>query len=233
MTRGQITKRVIQILGLDDTVGGEEVALVQDLLTEAILDVSRRTKLNMRCVNIHVPAGNSYFEMDDAILTMMDIRLIPSGAPPGTNGTVLTQKHADEVLADTSGLSFSIVGYNGLLLAGGTDADRNLKAWFVPRPQPMTDDAQTPSDTLYGGIPEEFHYTALLNYMLWNGADYGDDITSQSGERYRILYEGEDGRGGNLRDIHKMINRRATPGGNRGRLFDSYVSHDYITVGGS
>jgi hypothetical protein len=96
----------------------------------------------------------------------------------------------------------------------------------------MTADDQTPSDSTYGGIPEEFHYTAILNYMLWNGADYGDDITSQSGERYRLLYEGEDGRGGNLRDIHRMINRRATPGGHRGRLTDSYASYDYITVGG-
>jgi len=225
MTRGQITKRVMQILGLDDTVGGEEATLLQDLLNEAILDISRRTKLNMRCVVMHVPAGNSYFDMDVQILTMMDLRLMPGEV-------ALTQRHADEVLADTTGLSYSIVGYNSLLLAGGTESDRTLKAWYVPRPMKMTDDMQTPADSLYGGIPEEFHYTAILNYMLWNGADYGDDITSQSGERYRLLYEGEDGRGGNLRDIHKMINRRATPGGRRGSLTDSYVSHDYITVGG-
>lgn len=232
MNRGQITKRVIQILGLDDTVDGEEVTLVHDLLNEAILDISRRAKLNMRCVNIHVPAGGSYFEMADAILTMQDLRLMPSGASPDSNGIVLTQRHADEVLSDMSGLSFSVVGYNTLLLAGSASADRNLKAWFIPRPSKMTDDAQTPADQMFGGIPEEFHYTAILNYMLWNGADYGDDITSQSGERYRMLYEGEDGRGGNLRDIHRMVNRRATPGGHRGTLTDSYVSHDYITAGG-
>jgi hypothetical protein len=47
-----------------------------------------------------------------------------------------------------------------------------------------------------------------------------------------MLYEGQDGRGGNLQDIHKMINRRATPGGRRGQLTDSYVSYDYITTGG-
>jgi hypothetical protein len=231
MNRGQITKRVIQILGLDDTVAGEEDTLVHDLIDEAILDISRRTKLNMRCVNIHVPAGSSYFEMAVGILTMMDLRLMPSGSPD-SNGVVLTQRHADEVLADVSGLSFSVVGYNTLLLSGGTTAARDLKAWFVPRPTKMTTDAQTPADQQFGGIPEEFHYTAILNYVLWNGADYGDDITSQSGERYRLLYEGEDGRGGNLRDIHRMINRRATPGGHRGRLTDSYVPHDYITTGG-
>lgn len=232
MTRGQITRRVIQILGLDDTVDGEEATLVHDLLDEAILDISRRTKLNMRCVNIHVPAGSAYFEMATSILTMQDLRLMPSGASPASNGTIMTQAHADEVLSDTSGLSFSVVGYNTLLLSGGTDSDRDLKAWFIPRPSKMSDDAQSPSDPLYGNIPEEFHSTAILNHILWNGADYGDDITSQSGERYRILYEGQDGRGGNLQDIHKMINRRATPGGRRGRLEDSYAYHDYITVGG-
>lgn len=225
MNRGQLTKRVIQILGLDDTVGGEEATIVHDLINEGILDISRRSKLNMRCVNIHVPAGNSYFQIAAPILTMMDLRRMPGDV-------VMTQKHADEVLDDSSGLSFSVVGYNSLLLSGGSGSDRDYKAWFVPRPQEMTDDAHDPSDPTYGGIPDEFHYTALLNYVLWNGADYGDDITSQSGERYRMLYEGEDGRGGNLRDIHKMINRRATPGGRRGRLTDSYVAADYITTGG-
>jgi hypothetical protein len=232
VNRGQITKRVIQILGLDDTVGGEEVTLVHDLIDEGILDISRRTKLNLRCVNLHIPAGNSYFELDEGILTMMDLRLMPSTSSPNPNGKRMTQAHADEVLDDTSGLSFSIVGYNGLLLAGGTDSDRTLKAWYVPRPLRMSDDSQSPADSQYGNLPEEFHNTALLNYVLWNGADYGDDITSQSGEHYRMLYEGQDGRGGNLQDIHKMINRRATPGGRRGQLTDSYVSYDYITTGG-
>jgi hypothetical protein len=231
VNRGQITKRAIQILGLDDTVAGEEATLVHDLINEAILDITRRSKLNMRCVNISVPAGNSYFEMADEILTIMDLRRMPDG-PSDSNGAVLIQKHADEVLNDVTGFSFSIIGYNTLLLSGGTASARNYKAWFVPRPLPLTDDMQSPSDALYGGIPEEFHYTAILNYILWNGADYGDDITSQSGERYRLLYEGEDGRGGNLRDIHRMVNKRATPGGYRGRPADSYVSHDYITTGG-
>jgi len=225
VNRGKLTKRAIQILGLDDTVDGEEQVLVHDLLNEGVCDISRRTKLNMRCVNLSVPAGSAYFEISDGILTMMDLRRTPGDA-------ILTQRHADEVLLDESGLSFSIVGYNTLLLAGGTDAARTYKAWFVPRPTPMTDDAHDPADPTYGGIPEEFHSTALLNYVLWNGADYGDDITSQSGERYRMLYEGEDGRGGNLRDIHRMINKRATPGGLRGRFHDSYVPNDYITTSG-
>lgn len=211
------------MLGLDDTVGGEEVTIVHDLIDEAILDISRRTKLNMRCVNLNVPAGADRFQLSDQILTLMDLR--------NEGGASLTQRHADEVLTDASGLSFSIVGYNTLLLAGASDSPRTMMAWFIPKPAKMDDDAQSPSDPAYGGIPEEFHYTALLNYILWNGADYGDDITSQSGERYRILYEGEDGRGGNLRDIHKMINRRATPGGRRGSFNDGYVSYDYITVG--
>jgi hypothetical protein len=232
VNRGQITKRAIQILGLDDTVNGEEATIVHDLINEAILDISRRSKLNVRCVNMHVPAGSSYFEMADGILTMMDLRRMPVGASGSADGMMLTQRHADEVLSDSSGLTFSVVGYNTLLLSGGTTSDRTYKAWFVPRPQPMSSDTQDPSDPLYGGIPDEFHNTALLNYVLWNGADYGDDITSQSGERYRLLYEGEDGRGGNLRDIHRMINKRATPGGWRGRPIDSYVSHDYITTGG-
>ena len=202
--------------------------MVHDLINEGVLDISRRTKLNMRCVHLHVPAGNSLFVMSDEILTIMDLRRTASGS----NGVALTQKHADEVLADPSGGSFSVVGYNTLLLSGGSAAARDFEAYFVPRPQKMSDDSHDPSNPTYGGIPEEFHYTALLNYILWNGADYGDDITSQSGERYRMLYEGEDGRGGNLRDIHRMINKRATPGGWRGRPSDTYVSHDYITSGG-
>jgi hypothetical protein len=230
MNRGQITRRVIQILGLDDTAGGEEALLVNDLINEAVLDVSRRTKLNMKILNIHLTAGNNSFLIPKGVLTMMDLRKMASATDPG-NGIEMIQKHADEVMVDTSGLSYSIVGYDNLLVAGGSESDRDYRAWFVPMPSPMTTDNDDPSLENFGGIPEQFHYTAILNYVLWNGADYGDDITSQSGERYRLLYEGEDGRGGNLKDIHRMINKRATPGGRRGRPIDSYISNDYITSG--
>lgn len=232
MNRGQLTKRAIQVLGLDDTVGGEEVTLVHDLITEGILDISRRSKLNMRCLKIHLEAGSSAFEIPPQVLTIMDMRKMGSDTDTG-DGIEMIQKHSDEVRMDSSGLSYSIVGYDTLHVSGGSEADRDYKAWHVPRPLPMLDDADSPATYEFGGIPEEFHYTALLNYVLWNGADYGDDITSQSGERYRLLYEGEDGRGGNLKDIHRMINKRATPGGRRGRPIDSYVSHDYITSGGA
>jgi hypothetical protein len=231
MTRGQITKRVIQILGLDDTVGGEEVTLVHDLINEAILDISRRTKVNMRILDIHLSAGTNAFEIPAGVLLMMDLRKMGTD-PSNSNGVEMTQKLASEVEMDVSGLSYSIVGYDTLLVSGGFDAARDYKAWYVPKPQPMTDDAHDPSTEIYGGIPEEFHYTAILNYVLWNGADYGDDITSQSGERYRILYEGENGLGGNLGDIKRTTNKRATPAGRRGRIQDGYASHDYITTGG-
>jgi len=230
MTRGQIKKRVIQILGLDDTVGGEEATIVDDLINEAVLDISRRTKVNMKILNIHLTAGNNSFLIPKGVLMMMDLRKMAGPSDPGA-GIEMIQKHADEVLVDPSGLTYSVVGYDNLLVSGGSASDRDYKAYFVPCPDPMTDDTHDPSVEVYGGIPEQFHYTAILNYVLWNGADYGDDITSQSGERYRLLYEGQDGLTGNLGDIKRTTNRRATPTGRRGRPVDSYVQNDYITSG--
>jgi hypothetical protein len=228
MTRGQIAHRVVQILGLDDTVAGDEITLVHDMINEAVLDINRRTKSNVKILTFNLDAGASSFEIPSGILAMMDLRKM--GANDSV-GVLMTQADAAEVQSDPSGLSYSIVGFGNLLVSGGDEVDRSYKAWYVPRPTPMTQDSHDPSDEIYGGIPAEFHFTAILNYCLWMGADYGDDITSQSGERYRILYEGENGLGGNLGDIKRTTNKRVTPGGRRSRIQDGYTSYDYITTG--
>jgi hypothetical protein len=49
-----------------------------------------------------------------------------------------------------------------------------------------------------------------LLYAQWLAADYADDGSSNQGERYRILYEGEDGRGGRLGQIRQLVNKRGT-----------------------
>jgi hypothetical protein len=77
------------------------------------------------------------------------------------------------------------------------------------RPLKMALDTDSPGDEQYGAIPDEFQ-DAIELYALWKCADYGDDNSSQMGERYRFQYEGQDGRGGRLAQIRAAVNRRGT-----------------------
>jgi hypothetical protein len=218
MNRGQIRTRIIQTLGLDETVDGEEYDLINDLINEGIVDILARTKLNSRCVNITIPADEREVQVSSAILHMDGLY--------DSNEALMRQIPQDEARANPDPGVFALVGFNTLVLGGDASAERVYGAWYIARPTPMDDDAQDPSDPTFGGIPPEFH-TVIVNYCLWHGANYGDDITSQSGERYRLMYEGQDGLTGNLGRIKRLTNRRIMPAGRRRRIRDSYRSTTY------
>jgi hypothetical protein len=84
-----------------------------------------------------------------------------------------------------------------------------VDCWAVMRPQKMDEDTDSPGDEQYGAIPDEFQ-DAIVTYALWKAADYTDDQRSGDGERYRTLYEGQDGRGGRLAQIRIAVNKRGT-----------------------
>jgi hypothetical protein len=81
----------------------------------------------------------------------------------------------------------------------------------------MVLDTDSPSMEAFGAIPDEYH-DAIVSYALWKAADYADDGSSQMGERYRLLYEGQDGRGGRIAQIKTLINKRGTARAPRARV---------------
>lgn len=204
MTFQQMRDYVQKTIGLQGIDDYNELTLVDMWLNQGVIDLLARTRCIVRCVHLQTFAGEDTYTLDHSILSLVDVEngrwrkhrrdqgsWYPTLDPPELQG-----KHFDLIRSD-------------VLRIPTPEEDGELEVWAVIRPQPMTDAAHSPGDEAYGAIPDEFQ-DAIVTYALWKGSDYADDASGSQGERYRGLYEGQDGSGGRLREIRKMINKRGT-----------------------
>ncbi len=199
MNRGQLKTRVARMAGMtigssDDVI--DETQLLEELANEAVLDILARTKVHVRRAEVVLTTGISEFDLDASILRVWNI----------VRGTEeLTEQPLHSL--DSNGYAFA--GYNRLVVGqAGTGETAILD--YTPRPTAMTTDADDPSSQAFGNIPKE-HHIAIVNYMLWHASDKAGDAQVQRGERYRAMYEGQDGMAGpgtNLGRIKAAINQR-------------------------
>jgi hypothetical protein len=192
MNRGQLKTRVGRIVGMgtgtsDDEL--DEAAFLEELANEAVIDILSRTAVHVRRATIALSAGDSEFDIDAAVLRIWGIK----------RDTNWLQEQSDEAL-DEYGYKF--LGHNRIVLGSPGVGDSLLVA-YVPLPTPMTADAHDPALVTYGLIPVQFH-RAIVNYMCWHAADKAGDSQTQRGDRYRKLYEGEDGLGSVGTDLGRI-----------------------------
>jgi hypothetical protein len=213
MTLQQLIDRVNITLrmGASGTHGVEEQETLTQLANEAVVDLLSRCRINTRSVEITLTAGVQEYEITGNVLQLNNLF-------KGTT-EVNEVSAGDAYRVGTN--AYSVVGYNRIAL-GWIPAvgDDPLVAWYTPKPTAMADGADDPATAAFGGIPVEFH-SALVNYMLWRAADIVGDTGSGRGERYRVLYEGQDGAGGIGSDIGRIrtqINRRVSSGSGARRL---------------
>lgn len=186
MNRGQLKTRVARMVGMalgtsDDTAA--DTALLEELANEAVRDILARTRVHVRRVLVPLDVGATEFEIDQALL---DVWGIERGTEePGT----LYKGNRDFLASD----EYAVVGLNRIAL-GLAGSGENLSLWYTPRPTEMTDDAHDPSFEAYGLVPSE-HHRAIVDYMCWHAADKMGDQGAGRGEKYRIMYEGQNGQG--------------------------------------
>lgn len=211
MTRAQMRDQVKFWLGLQDIAGFDETGLIYDQLHYGTIDLLARTKCVVRCLDLNVSAGTDTYTLDHLVLALVDIQ---DGAR--------RRARRDQSLGDVPGIviypagsvplyrpTFTLIRADILRLSPVPDVNGSVQTWAVLRPAQMTADSQSPGDEAYGAIPDEFQ-DAIVTYALWKCADYADDSSAQQGERYRMLYEGQDGRGGRLAQIRSAVNKRGT-----------------------
>lgn len=193
MNRGQLKTRVSRVvgfgLGIDDDAL-DETEFLEELVGEAILDILSRTRVHIRKGEATLDAGVSEFDVDKQILRMHGLR----------RGNVLLDEQPREEL---SGSGFAFAGLSRLILGAPAGGGETLTFWYTPMPTPMTSDAHDPSDYLYGRIPPQ-HHKSILDYMCWHASDKAGDTQTNRGERYRILYEGQDGLGSLGSDLGRI-----------------------------
>jgi len=203
VTYDEMSKAVAAELGLQDITAYDETTFVSNWLYQGTLDLLSRTRCTVRCVQLRVKANEDQYVLDHGILALVDVE---DGARPRGN-------RAD----DPSTYSFVLVRSDVLIVRPEPTEDGTVQVWGVLRPTKMAAPTDSPSDEAHGAIPEEYH-DAIVLYAEWKGSSYTDDSSGQQGERYRMLYEGQDGRGGRLCQIRALVNKRGTARGPRRRV---------------
>ena len=188
-----------------------EVAFLQDLANEAVLNLLLRTKIHVRRTTLDLTAGTTDYDLSQNVLRLWSVN---------RDGVELQEVTEGDLLSQTGASVFQFVGNNMLVIGWEPSTGDELEALYTPRPTPMTLDAHDPAVVTYGLIPPEFH-DALVNFMCWKAGEATRDQMSGMGEKFRRLYEGEDGMGGMGSDLGKVkfaVNRRGATGSQQGRL---------------
>jgi len=208
MTYKQLTDRVLHILGMQEDTTVPEKPFVQDLIYEGICDLSARTRAGMRVINLNLTAGVAVHDMSTSIIALLDLE----------DSAGFLDRYAREDIARHQRDNLRGYAYAEPLLwiSPVPTAAMTIKAYGVFRPSRMTDDAHAPSTPQYGNLADEFHPT-IVTYALWKAGEYTEHEQSGGGERWRIQYEGQNGEGGEIAKIRRILHKRVTPKGSRRR----------------
>ena len=195
MTKKEMSDQVQFWLGLQQIAAYDETAMIANLLYQGTIDMLARTRCVVRCVHLRTQANVGIYTLDHAILALVDV----------------DDGHTRKARRDqtTWNGTFTMIRSDLLRLNPTPSVGGEEDVWAVMRPQKMEQDTDSPGMEQFGAIPDEFQ-DAIVGYALWKAADYTDDQRSGDGERYRTLYEGQDGRGGRLAQIRQAVNKRGT-----------------------
>lgn len=200
-------------LGLDYTSGGAEQTLIDRRINEGVTDVVLRTGCKVISETITESAGTNDYTLATDILDVKSWQFNGSAigwVPERVSIEEILRLRTSTVTTQSSYPSmFYAIGGSNLLMVWPTPAGADtITAYVVPRPATLTADADTPSE-----VPTEFHPAVEL-YALWKMGSYSDDESSGQGERYRIAYEGQDGKAGMVARIRGHVFRK---GGRAGK----------------
>jgi hypothetical protein len=191
MTLKEMRDRVVQEIGLQEIQAYDERTLVNGEINRGVLDLLARTRCVVRCMHLRTTAGVDSYVLDHKVMALVEVE----------DGSMRNRR--DEDLT-----GFRLLRSDVLQIPAPSD-DGEVDVWAVVRPTPMVEDVDSPSAEEHGAIPDEFQ-EAIVTYALWKCSRYADDASGSMGEAYRIDYEGQDKRGGMLREIRMMVNKRGT-----------------------
>lgn len=197
MTRGRFVGRVSSKLGLDSTVGSDELILQQEWFNEAIIDVLLKTHCYVEIGDMALTPGVTDYRTDAAILAVLNDRITSNSQQFLFNVVTMAELIERNSFNSATASTVAAVAFEGnmmLVSPAPTTADV-IRYYYIPRPTQVAADGTTagdaadPSSSTYGGIPSEYSL-AIEYYMLWQGAEYDDKEHALSPKDYRDIYDG-------------------------------------------
>jgi hypothetical protein len=202
MTFKEIQDRVKLTLGMDETVSNNERTLIKAWINEGVIDVISRTRPYTRVINLTAQPV-AVHDMASTIIALVDVEL-------EGYGFLRRYTRQDIVDAQASGAPGFCYEEPLFWLSPIPTVPTVIRTYGIFRPVDMVGDTDDLSNPTYGGLAEEFH-PAVLNYALWKAGQYVQHQESGSGESWHIAYEGQDGFGGDIAHIKRILTKRVTP----------------------
>lgn len=169
--------RVAGSIGLDNTAGSEEQALIDGWVNEGVEQFLLDTGMKVALGTITTTAGEGDYDLPEEVLALRKVWI------DDTPDWILEPVSEDDILwfRRAEGIPlryYSIAGANLLQLAGIPDDASTINITYVPRPVTLVNGSDEPTE-----IPAEYHPVPEA-YAKWKAADYDDDTSSEVGRRY-------------------------------------------------
>lgn len=201
--------RVKFTLGMQEITSHNEIDMIKAYLNEGVLDILVRCRPYTRVINLSLTPNTAIHDMSTDILALLDLN------DPDV-GFLQRYSREDITKLQTSG-GYGFAYEEPLLwFSPIPTVAKQVQAYGIFRPAPLSGDGDDASNSVYGGLVPEFH-PAVLNYACWKAGEYTQHEASNSGEKWRVSYEGRDGTEGDVARIKRILNKRVTPAASRRR----------------
>lgn len=180
MNRGELVSECALSMGLDTTVGSNELKLQQRWVNRGIVDILKKTRCYTDLGTMTLQAGITDYRIDPNILQVDNITLVDTtGAPFELDVIAMADllPYLNPSIATTTMPTYAAIEGTLLRVAPVPSSAVVLTYIYVPKPTEIPADGTTGSDSLdpstatYGGIPLENH-DVIVAYMLWQAARY-------------------------------------------------------------
>lgn len=195
MTLADMRTRIGGIIGLDTSNSGTEQTLCDAWFNEAVVQFLLETHMYVKTGTADFTADQWEYDVDDDILDWDDMWIVPdsqavsSVIPVRTSvQDILFRRSLAPAADQVAPVYIATRGWNTILVHPTPTSSDALHFMYVPRPSTMAATADSPSQTAFGGIPDQFH-PVLEAYVKWKAADYDDDTSSQVGLAYQAEWE--------------------------------------------
>lgn len=203
---------------------GAEQNLVDGWVNEGYEDVLKRTRCRVDCADMSLSANTWKYRFPTSILDVLEV-WSESTAGQTIPFERLSTQELVQLRVGVTGTStpsqyYSVEGSDLLMVYPTPAASQTLTFLYVPRPAALSATSDSPTY-----IPSEWH-KAVEYYVLWQAAEYDENISSAQGLKFRQQYLEY------LKDIRRLELRkggrrlpRATVG--RTRFVSSDPATDY------
>lgn len=215
MNLGELLAQVSAKMSMSDDVNTADGIFLTRAANRGTREVLERTRCYVKKATLTLTEGTTEYDLTTALgLTEAPLVVLEASNSNDDSRSTFTLVQGDVLLerqrrqiASSTTRRFSLFGTNLLLVQPAPESDMTIDVYLVPAPaNPLSDDADDPSDAAFGNVPEMAH-RAIEQWMCMESAEKLRQFDAV--EYYRKQFELEIVQV--LKKIRGRANRRLAP----------------------